>query len=579
MPITSKDLLDQLSDLQLTLEGYSFEQLNVEEARALKSYFDTFRNHLEEKIWNPQAGIPARKAQGALPDPRDNPGVVTSVSHDLRNPLNAILGFADLLEATSLDADQQEYLHAIRLASQNSMEIVEELLQYSRLKAGAEDSISLAFSPLGILRDIRGYIQALLRHTPVGFELFVEGSLPETLVGDPSKMRRILLNLLENAVKFTEKGVIELVVRSGPAKKGCTLEFEISDTGCGIPRAELPYIFKPYYQAGSDGKRSRVGHGLGLSIVSKLIGELNGSIEVKSKEGKGTTFRLRIPYPVKRAKEPGLLAEKPLSPLSGDLTGVRVLVFEDNPLNKKLLESRLAKWGCTVFTAGKVPEGMRLLQREPIDVILMDLRMPLMDGYQATRRIREHRTASIRKLPIIALTADISMAERENYRKTGIDDLLLKPYDPEFLFELLTHWNRRSADNKDKLEFRCDPLPEWNTGDGLINLDYLEAECMGDPRMLADLVRLFRNNLLEFAGRMKFYLQEGNLGAIEAGTHKVLSGINLIGASQLLEVVEAIHRAARDVGDIERIAVLYEEFLELYPLVEEALQREMDKRK
>jgi CheY-like chemotaxis protein len=205
--------------------------------------------------------------------------------------------------------------------------------------------------------------------------------------------------------------------------------------------------------------------------------------------------------------------------------------------------------------------------------------MPLMDGYQAARRIREHRTAAIRKIPIIALTADISLADRENYRQTGIDDLLLKPYDPKALFALLTHWKRRSANSTDKLEFRCDPLPDWNTGSGLVNLDYLEAECMGDHRMLADLVQLFRNNLLEFAGRMKFYLQGDNLKAIEASTHKVLSGINLIGASQLLEVVEAIHRAASDLRDIGQVAGLYDEFLGLYPLVEEALQREMDKRK
>jgi CheY-like chemotaxis protein len=579
MPITSKDLLDQLSDLQLTLEGYSFEQLNVEEARALKSYFDTFRTHLEEKIWNPQAGIPIKQPEGIVPNTGDTPGLVTSVSHDLRNPLNAILGFANLLGATKLDADQRKYVEAIRLASKSSMEIIEELLQFNRLKSGAGGQMAIAFNPVSILKEVRMYIQALLESKPVNFELFVEGPLPETLVGDPSKLRRVLINLLENAVKYTDRGGIELLVRSESTSNGCSLQFEVSDTGSGIPRAELPFIFKPYYQAGLESKASGSGHGLGLSIVSKLIGEQSGSIEVKSKEGRGTTFRFRIPYAAKQTKEPGRLAENPGTHLSGNLTGVRVLVFEDNPLNQKLLESHLEKWGCTVFTAGNVPEGMRLLQLEPIDLILMDLRMPLMDGYQAARRIREHRTAAIRKIPIIALTADISLADRENYRQTGIDDLLLKPYDPKALFALLTHWKRRSANSTDKLEFRCDPLPDWNTGSGLVNLDYLEAECMGDHRMLADLVQLFRNNLLEFAGRMKFYLQEDNLKAIEASTHKVLSGINLIGASQLLEVVEAIHRAAGDLRDIGQVAGLYEEFLGLYPLVEEALQREMDKRK
>ncbi|MDX1332579.1 MAG: ATP-binding protein [Robiginitalea sp.] len=578
MPITSKDLLDQLADLQLTLEGYSFEQLNVEEARALKSYFDTFRNHLEEKIWNPRAGIPTTASEEVVTSSGDTPGMIASVSHDLRNPLNAILGFADLLSATDLDTDQQQYLQAIRVASQSSLETIGELLQFSRLKAGPETPVSIAFRPLDLLREVRLYTRASLGEAPVAFELFVEGSLPEALVGDPSKLRRILMNLLENAIEYTEKGTIALVVRATSLKEGVALEFEVSDTGSGIPRAELPYIFKPYYQAGMDRKASRAGHGLGLSIVSKLVGEQKGSIEVKSEEGKGTTFQFRIPFALKRSEEPRGLAETPGTGTGGELNGSSILVFEDNPLNQKLLESRLQKWGCTVFTASRVPDGLRLLKREAIDLVLMDLRMPLMDGYQATRRIREHSSASVRRIPVIALTADISAADGEAFRRSGIDDLLLKPYEPESLRATLTHWIRRSANRKDVREFRCEPLPELSAAPGLISLDYLEGECMGDRRMLADLVQLFRNNLLEFAGRMKFHLKEGDLRAIQASTHKVQSGLKLIGAVQLLKSVEAIDRAATEFKDIVQAARAYEEFLDLYPLVEEALQREMDKR-
>lgn len=579
MPITSKDLLDQLADLQLTLEGYSFEQLNVEEARALKSYFDTFRNHLEEKIWNPQRQLPPGLPEANVSSSGDSPGMIASVSHDLRNPLNAILGFTELLGATRLDPDQQKYLQAIRLASGSSLEIIEELLQYNRLKSGPEKGVSVAFDPIGILREIRFYFQTMLEGRAVSLELYVEGSIPGALVGDPSKLRRILMNLLENAVKYTKEGTIELVVRPTAAKKGCTLEFEVSDTGPGIPGAELPFIFKPYYQAGLESKTAGAGHGLGLSIVKKLIGELNGSIEVHSRQGRGTTFRLRIPYETGPTGERPGMAEKPGAPFKGELQGVSILIFEDNPLNRKLLESRLSQWGCTVFMADKVPAGMRLLQAEDIDLILMDLRMPLMDGYQATRRIREHRKASVRRIPVIALTADISSAEGESYRESGIDDLLLKPYDPQTLFSTIAHWIRKSAETSDTWDFRCEPFPELNAGGKLVNLEYLEAECMGDHRMLGDLVQLFRNNLLEFAGRMKFYLREGNLPGIQACTHKVLSGLNLIGATQLLTIVEGIHRAASDRTDLREAARAYEEFLGLYPLVEEALLREMDKRK
>ena len=151
MPITSKDLLDQLADLQLALEGYSFEKLNVEEARALKSYFETFRSHLEEKIWNPKAGIPKNVPGSVHPASEDAMGMITSVSHDLRNPLNGIRGFTDLLGLTELNSDQQKYVEAISLATKNSLEIVEELLHFSRLKSGSEGRNTVPFQPIQLL--------------------------------------------------------------------------------------------------------------------------------------------------------------------------------------------------------------------------------------------------------------------------------------------------------------------------------------------------------------------------------------------------------------------------------------------
>ncbi len=579
MPITSKDLLDQLADLQLALEGYSFEKLNVEEARALKSYFETFRSHLEEKIWNPKAGIPKNVPGSVHPASEDAMGMITSVSHDLRNPLNGISGFTDLLGLTELNSDQQKYVEAISLATKNSLEIVEELLHFSRLKSGAEGRNTVPFQPIQLLGETRTYIRTLLEGKPVNFELYIEGTLPDSLTGDPSKLRRILMNLLDNAIKYTPKGTIELSVRSEPARDGCILKFDVTDTGIGIPRAELPHIFKPYYQAGLQRKEAGEGHGLGLSLVGKLIGEQGGSIQVESSQGRGTTFRFELPYHLDRDKVDEAHVEKPTALKDSELRGARILVFEDNPLNQKLLEARLDQWGCRVFSAPTVPEGMRYLQQETIDLILMDLRMPLMDGFEATRRIRHHREASVRRIPILALTADIASAEGEKIRNSGIDDLLLKPYDPESLYAAIANQIRRTNNRKDKIDFQCEAFPKLNAGDRLFSLEYLEGECMGDFRMLSDLVRLFRNNLLEFAGRMKFYLKEGNLQAIQASAHKVISGLKLIEATELLRIVEAIHRSATETRDLAAAALAYEEFLICYPMVEQALEREMDKRK
>ncbi|TNF71466.1 MAG: response regulator [Bacteroidetes bacterium] len=578
MPITSKDLLDQLADLQLALEGYSYEKLNVVEARALKSYFETFRSHLEEKIWNPRAEIPQNMTGSANPV-GDTLGMITSVSHDLRNPLNGIMGFTDLLGSTELNSDQQKYLQAIRLASKNSLEIVDELLHFSRLKSGIEAQYALPFQLVQILGETRTYIRALLEGKPVNFELYIEGSLPDMVTGDPSKLRRILMNLLGNAVKYTEKGSIELIIRSEPARDRCILKFNVKDTGIGIPRAELPHIFKPYYQAGLDRKDAGEGHGLGLSLVRKLIGEQGGSIRVKSREGRGSNFQFELPYNIYKEDVSEAVVVKPAAPMETELRGAHILIFEDNPLNRELLEARLDKWGCRVFSAPNVPAGLRLLQQEAIDLILMDLRMPLMDGFEATRRIRQHREAPVRKIPIIALTADFSSAEQEKFRKSGIDDLLLKPYDPASLYASIANQIRRTNNRRDKSDLRHDSFPELKVEGRLFSLDYLEKECMGDFRMLADLVGLFRNNLLEFAGRMKFYLKEGNLQAIQASAHKVISGLKLIEATELLRIVEAIRFAATQTRDLNSAALAYEEFLVLYPRVEEALEREMDKRK
>ena len=241
------------------------------------------------------------------------------------------------------------------------------------------------------------------------------------------------MNLLENAIKYTRQGTIELLVRAVPSKEGGTLEFEVSDTGSGIPEAELPFIFKPYYQAGLQSKAGAAGHGLGLSIVKKLIGEQNGSIEVSSRQGRGTTFRFRIPFEPVPAEGRPVRAEKPGFPSKGELSGVSVLIFEDNPLNQKLLESRLGQWGCTVFMADKVPAGMRLLQQECIDVILMDLRMPLMDGYQATAEIRARERSTGKHARIIALTAHAMKGDEEKALDAGCEDYVVKPLDEDEL--------------------------------------------------------------------------------------------------------------------------------------------------
>jgi len=576
MGIQSKDLLDQLEDLQLALEGYSLEQLTVEEAKRLKSSFRNFRIQLEEQLWKPVPGSTVKQKHTNPQSTWDPDGLIAAVSHDIRVPLQTILGFSDLLQEATLPPGKSKYVAYIRSASETLRGITDELAVYSRLKGAPENKVEVPFSPGTLLKEAAVFAEMLVEGKPVVIELVADDKLPETLLGDPSRLNRILMNLLENAAKYVTEGIILLQARTSRSREGCKLDIEIADDGIGIPEAELPFIFKPYYQAKQAGETAGRGHGLGLAIVKKLIEEQNGTIVVQSKEGKGSTFRLELPF--KEVDSASHTPEKNKSPDYGrDLQGVRILVFEDNPFNAELLMTRLQSWGCQVRHADRVPLGLKMLEKQPADLILMDLRMPQMDGFQATRRIRTHQNSAIRAIPVIALTADTAAAESRSPEESGMDGLLLKPYDPRELYAILARFSTEGS-------AAPSAAPLGNTyvkrsDQGLISLDYLESECLGDEALLLKLVAMFKGNLLEFAGRMKLALLDRDHDAIAEAAHKVLSGLKLVQANFFLNLVEEIYEDAAEGEDISRIKSHYLKFLRHYPMLLQALECELEKRR
>ncbi|MEJ2162413.1 MAG: response regulator, partial [Robiginitalea sp.] len=261
-----------------------------------------------------------------------------------------------------------------------------------------------------------------------------------------------------------------------------------------------------------------------------------------------------------------------------ELQGARILVFEDNPINAELLESRLQSWGCLVRLADRVPVGLRILEQHPVDLILMDLRMPQMDGFQATNLIRTHKNPAICRIPVIALTADFMAVENQNIRELGLDSVLLKPYDSQELYTIMSTLCRQDASRVSSPgAMRNDR--GIRSKEGLICLNYLESECVGDADLLSKLVIMFKGNLLEFAGRMKLcLLQEDHAGIAEAA-HKILSSLKLIQATFFLNLVEEIYREASEGGKIIRINSIYLKFLRHYPMLVKALECELEKRK
>ncbi len=565
MPVKPKDLLHQLAELQSALDGFSFDHLNTREARELKGSFEAFRQQLESRIWNPDATA-AQPAATTLPSATDEASMlIATVSHDIRTPLNGILNFTELLEESGLQPEQAQYLGAIRTASHTLLEILNELLEYSKLNAGLDTPQQIPFSPEQVFQQVSYLCRTLIVDGEVKYGLHLQSKLPQTLLGDPSKLSQVLMNLLGNAIKFVRKGRIDLIVRAQRSGNTCRLYLEVADTGPGIPEAELPVIFEPFRQAGNSVENGKKGVGLGLSIVKKIIERQQGTISVESRVGKGTSFRFELEYQVpelqKEAVQPPAAAEeKPLS-------GYRVLIFEDDPLNRRMMETRLASWGCVVFSAHQPAYGLGLLQQELIDAVLMDLRMPEMDGYQVSRRIREDSRSA--HIPIIAVTAHFTGDDRYKCREAGIDEVLLKPFAAEELRTLLLEKRKEGSGR------RTIPTAGTETPSENWTLDGVWKECMGDLDMLEELTRLLKNNILEFFGKMKLHIANSDYAQIAAAAHKLKAGLKLIEANDWLEYVANMMARARQGRELLAIESDYEKMRLAYPQRERQLDMEL----
>ncbi|MDC6354084.1 MULTISPECIES: ATP-binding protein [unclassified Robiginitalea] len=570
MPTSSQGLLQQIAELRSAIDGFSFDQMSIGEAKTLKSRFEAFCRQLEDKIWDPGAG---EEASAELPEAsRDSQMLIATVSHEIRTPLSGIIGFTDLLSESPLGEREAEYVGAIRSAAHGLLEIVNELREFSTIESGTWKAASIPFNPKQVLGEVGYLCKTLIVRDNVAFRTEIARDLPDLLLGDPSKLSQILMNLLGNAIKFTASGHITLRMRCEWRKRTCTLHGEVEDTGPGIQPSDLGLIFNPFHQGGQTGETQGIGTGLGLSIVKKIIERQGGAIWAESEPGSGSRFSFRLPYTLgTTSPEPGTLQE-PESPDEKRLEGKRILVFEDNPLNMKLLETRLKSWGCHVYRAEQAAYGMALLQKNPVDLILMDLHLPQANGFELSRQIRNHSEPGLQNIPIIAVTADFTARDEERRKASGIDDVLLKPYVPAELFGRLEFYLQNGRAVPNEAHSRPEKL-------GKIDVQALWAECSGDMDVLEQLIGLLKNNLLEFIGKIRLHLPTADYAQITAAAHKVKSGLRMVRAGYWLEHVEAIHQLSKQETGLGEIGQRFDELAEDFPRLEAQLEREVEKLK
>lgn len=565
-----ENILSQLKDLETSLAHFSFEELSSEEAQDLRNTFDSFRDKLERKVFGePQVAVKAMKQGTSLPDGiEDQLRFIATVSHELRTPLNGIMGFTDLLQESQLSREQLGQVHAIKCASQGLMNIINELLEYSKLSAGLEHFEKVDFNIQSLVKEVTYLCDTLIIDKHISFHSSIDQNIPSMLNGDPSKLTQVLLNLLGNSIKFVNQGNISLHI--GLKEKQYdqfTLEFTVTDTGIGISENDLKHIFTAFRQAGDDLQMRYSGTGLGLNIVKQIIEQMGGGITVESEVNVGTTFTFTLPFGLGkrvRKKEKGGIN-------AGALKGMRILVFEDNPLNQKMIEQRLRSWGCVPYITDNARYGIQLLEDKFVDLVLMDLCMPVMDGFKISKIIRQHGSEKVKQVPIIALSADYTAKDRAACEEVGMNDFVLKPFRAEELIDKILRHTGKQPDAGSEHATNRDITD--STSNEFIDLGPLLEDCMGQLDMLEDLINLYQQNALEFIGMVKVHIEHRDFDAIAKCCHKIKCGLKMFQTKGLQELAEQIHRSARTEEDLEHLTNLLECFTEEYPKVDKALTK------
>ena len=449
---------------------------------------------------------------------------LSNMSHEIRTPMNAIIGFTKVVLKTELSAKQKEYLTAIKMSGDALIVLINDILDLAKVDAGKMTFEQTPFKMRESISAMLHLFETKMQEKILELIKDYDTDIPEVLVGDPVRLHQIFLNLLSNAVKFTAKGTITVSVKLIQEEENeVTIEFSVKDTGIGIADNKIGSIFENFQQATSSTSRIFGGTGLGLAIVKQLVEAQGGDIRVESKIGEGSTFSFALKY--QKTKEEAE-AEVEIEELSGDIKSISVLVVEDIALNQLLMKTLLDDFGFERDMASNGKIAIEKLKTKSYDIILMDLQMPEMNGFEATEYIRNEMKS---RIPIIALTADVTTVDVARCRAVGMNDYVAKPVDEKILYNKIIALVKKPLQSKN-----TDAKAIENEKGGRIkcvNLSYLVHRTKNNPELMMEMISLYLQQTPPLVSAMKQSLQDKDWGILQAVMHKMIPSFSIVGIS------------------------------------------------
>lgn len=492
---------------------------------------------------------------------------LANMSHEIRTPMNAIMGMSRQLKKTLLDERQRGYLNAITNASENLLVIINDILDFSKIESGKLSLEKIGFSIKNVIANCSEVIDYKLKEKGLHYESSISSYVAPVFIGDPYRLNQILLNLLSNAIKFTEKGSINIsCIVDEQLESQQQIKITVTDTGVGMTDEFLETLFNKFSQEDESISRRYGGTGLGMSICKQLVEMMDGTIQVASEKGAGTSVCVSIPLLV------GTVADLPVKDeIISDkslLKGSRILLAEDNEMNRIVANTILEQYGAVVDNAANGREAVDMLRKATYDLVLMDVRMPEMDGFEATNIIREQVSESI---AIIALTANALKLEQEKCMQAGMNDFLAKPFEEDALVSIIAKWLGKEIILKGSKLKSAEEKQQHH----IYNLDKLKSISRGNESFVKKMIQIFITECINSSEQLKQAFESHDFNKIKSIAHKMKPSVKNMGIGLLTDDILFMENMPDGETSSEKLTLSLEKTINVLNTVVGQLQNEI----